>query len=75
VYTKYGYDNIKDIIACGFDPKKTFIFIDTEYIDCMYKNVCRFQRNITYSQVNLLFFTYQNKNIFVDQRTVRFSRK
>ncbi len=51
VYTKYGYDNIKDIIACGFDLNKTFIFLDTEYIGHMYKNVCRFQKNITYNQV------------------------
>ncbi|MFQ5892256.1 MAG: tryptophan--tRNA ligase, partial [Candidatus Methanofastidiosia archaeon] len=26
-----AYDNIQDIIAVGFDPKKTFIFLDTEY--------------------------------------------
>jgi len=27
-----GLANIKDIIAFGFDPEKTFIFLDTEYI-------------------------------------------
>src|SRR5947208_3713081 len=30
--TKVGYDNILDIIAMGFDPKLTRIFLDTEYI-------------------------------------------
>jgi len=27
-----GINNIKDIIAFGFDPEKTFIFSDVEYI-------------------------------------------
>jgi tryptophanyl-tRNA synthetase len=25
---KYAYMNAKDIVACGFDPKKTYIFSD-----------------------------------------------
>ena len=25
-------ENMKDIIAVGFDPEKTFIFTDTEYM-------------------------------------------
>ena len=29
---KMGIDNVKDIIAFGFDPKKTFIFSDCQYI-------------------------------------------
>jgi tryptophanyl-tRNA synthetase len=37
-----GIENIKDIIAVGFDPEKTFIFLDTKYIGHMYPNVCRF---------------------------------
>ena len=27
-YKQMGQENIKDIIACGFDPKKTFICSD-----------------------------------------------
>jgi tryptophanyl-tRNA synthetase len=27
-----GIANIKDIIAFGFDPEKTFIFLNTRYI-------------------------------------------
>lgn len=26
------YENAKDIIAVGFDPRKTFIFSDLEYV-------------------------------------------
>ena len=29
---KMGLSNIKDIIAFGFDPEKTFIFSDVDYI-------------------------------------------
>ena len=27
-------ENAKDIIACGFDSKKTFIFSDLDYMRC-----------------------------------------
>jgi tryptophanyl-tRNA synthetase len=29
---RLAHENAKDIIACGFDMKKTFIFSDFEYI-------------------------------------------
>jgi tryptophanyl-tRNA synthetase len=29
---KFAYENAKDIIACGFDLKKTFIFSDLDYV-------------------------------------------
>ena len=29
---RLAYENIKDIIACGFDVNKTFIFSDIDYI-------------------------------------------
>jgi len=29
---RLAYENAKDIIACGFDKKKTFIFSDIDYI-------------------------------------------
>jgi len=37
-----GIENAKDIIACGFDLDKTFIFLDSEYVGHMYMNVCKF---------------------------------
>lgn len=38
-------ENIKDIIAVGFDPDNTFIFSDFEYMGgAFYKNVIRIQR-------------------------------
>jgi tryptophanyl-tRNA synthetase len=44
---KMGKENIKDIIAFGFDPEKTFIFSDVDYIKELYPNVLRVQKNIT----------------------------
>lgn len=37
-----GMENAKDIIACGFDIDRTFIFLDSEYMGSMYDNVCKF---------------------------------
>ncbi|CAE8588572.1 unnamed protein product, partial [Polarella glacialis] len=34
-------ENAKDIIACGFDKKKTFIFSDCDYMGHMYPNIVR----------------------------------
>jgi tryptophanyl-tRNA synthetase len=36
-----GISNIKDIIAFGFDPQKTFIFSDVEYIKELYPNILK----------------------------------
>lgn len=44
---KMGISNIKDIIAFGFDPEKTFIFSDVEYIHYLYPNTLRVQKNTT----------------------------
>jgi tryptophanyl-tRNA synthetase len=29
---KFAYENAKDIIACGFNLEKTFIFSDLDYV-------------------------------------------
>ena len=34
-FYRLAFDNIKDIIAVGFDPKKTFIFTDLDYIQVL----------------------------------------
>lgn len=40
-----GLQNAKDIIACGFDVSKTFIFSDFEYVGgAFYRNIIRIQR-------------------------------
>ena len=48
-------ENIRDIIACGFNPEKTFIFTNFDYIGTMYKNVVQIQSKLTNSQVFATF--------------------
>jgi tryptophanyl-tRNA synthetase len=48
---RFASDNARDIIAVGFDLKKTFIFADTDYVGGeFYKNVVRISRSITINQ-------------------------
>ena len=44
-----GIANIKDIIAFGFDPDKTFIFSDVEYIKELYPNVIKVQKHVNFN--------------------------
>eukprot|EP00887_Chlorella_sp_A99_P007053 scaffold2.g7053.t1 len=49
-------ENCKDIIACGFDPERTFVFSDFEFVGGeFYRNVLRIQRCVTMNQVRGIF--------------------
>ncbi|KAF4666492.1 hypothetical protein FOZ61_009638, partial [Perkinsus olseni] len=52
---RLAYENAKDIIACGFDMDKTFIFSDLDYMGTMYPNVCKIQKLVTYNQARGAF--------------------
>ena len=39
-FYKLGKENARDIIACGFDVNKTFIFSNLEYMGSMYVCLC-----------------------------------
>lgn len=55
---RLAYENAKDIIACGFDVEKTFIFSDLDYISqspAFYRNMCRVQKLVTFNQVKGIF--------------------
>ncbi|XP_069118126.1 tryptophan--tRNA ligase, cytoplasmic-like isoform X2 [Argopecten irradians] len=55
---RLAHENAKDIIACGFDIEKTFIFSDVEYISScpdFYKYMCRIQKGVTFNQVKGIF--------------------
>jgi tryptophanyl-tRNA synthetase len=43
---RLAFENAKDIIAVGFDPKKTFIFSDLGYIGSLYPTICKIQKCI-----------------------------
>ncbi|MGN6624797.1 MAG: hypothetical protein ACTHKK_11700 [Candidatus Nitrosocosmicus sp.] len=46
---KYTYENVLDIIAIGFDPKKTKIVIDTKHINYLYPIAIEISKRITFS--------------------------
>eukprot|EP00117_Sycon_ciliatum_P019652 scpid18429/ scgid17748/ Tryptophan--tRNA ligase, cytoplasmic; Tryptophanyl-tRNA synthetase; T1-TrpRS; T2-TrpRS len=53
-----AYKNAKDIIACGFDVDKTFIFSDFDYMgSCpdFYRNVVKVQKCVTLNQARAIF--------------------
>jgi tryptophanyl-tRNA synthetase len=53
---KFGLQNAKDIIACGFDLKKTFIFSDLEYVSGAFlMNTWEFSKLVTFNQVRGAF--------------------
>lgn len=60
----YTRKNAKDIISIGFDPKKTFIFSDFEYVGgAFYKNIVRFSKRVTYNTVKAIFGFDGSSNI------------
>ncbi|KAL7873547.1 hypothetical protein AOLI_G00126180 [Acnodon oligacanthus] len=55
---RYAMENAKDIIACGFDVNKTFIFSDLDYLGTspsFYRNVVKIQKHVTFNQVKGIF--------------------
>lgn len=49
------HENLKDIIALGFDPELTFIFKDFDYVGHMYRIIAHIERAYTASQVRGCF--------------------
>ncbi|PWU93174.1 putative tryptophanyl-tRNA synthetase [Trypanosoma cruzi] len=56
-------ENIKDIVAFGFDPRKTFIFRNTVYMGDMYPTVVQVQRMLTLSAVKNTFGLKDSDNV------------
>ncbi|CAI6374906.1 unnamed protein product [Macrosiphum euphorbiae] len=55
---RLSVENAKDIIACGFHKKNTFIFSDLQFMgECpsFYANVLRIQKSVTFNQVKGIF--------------------
>ncbi|MFQ6134443.1 MAG: tryptophan--tRNA ligase [Nitrososphaerales archaeon] len=59
----YTYENALDVIACGFDPEKTFIFSDIEYSKTLYQIAVRVAKHITFSTVKAVFGFKSSTNI------------
>jgi tryptophanyl-tRNA synthetase len=54
-YASLTVENARDIIACDFDYKKTFLFSDLDYVGRMYPNVVRIWKAVTTNTVNGIF--------------------
>lgn len=40
-------NTVKDLLAFGFEPARTFVYMTTDYIDQLYRNVCHVQKFTT----------------------------
>jgi tryptophanyl-tRNA synthetase len=65
---EFARDNAKDIIAMGFDLKKTFIYIDSEFLTSGFNrhfslNATEFEKLITNNQVRGAFGFHGSTNI------------
>ncbi|MBX4196024.1 tryptophan--tRNA ligase [Candidatus Pacearchaeota archaeon] len=60
---KYLKENMLDVIALGFNPKKTHFLIDTKHANLMYKEACKVAKKITFSMVKASFGLNEQSNI------------
>ncbi len=60
---KYLEENMLDVIALGFDPKKTHFIIDTRHAGVMYTEACKIAKRITFSTVKSAFGFTNDQNI------------
>ncbi|HTT25973.1 MAG TPA: tryptophan--tRNA ligase [Thermoplasmata archaeon] len=59
----WGYENLLDILAVGFDPKRTHVFFDTRSIAAMYSLAVDVAKKIPYSTVKAVFGFPPSTNI------------
>lgn len=56
-------ENMKDIIALGFDPKKTHFLIDTKHASLMYPEACKVAKKLTFSMIRGTFGLNESANV------------
>jgi len=61
---RLGLENIKDIIAFGFDPKKTFIFSDFDYMGHLYPAVMKIAKRVQTNTIRAIF-GFKDESIIV----------
>ncbi len=60
---KWAEENMRDIAAVGFNPEKTFMFRDREYIKNTYPMVLAVARKVTFSTTKAVFGFNDQSNI------------
>ena len=59
----FAYENALDVIALGFDKKKTYLFTDTDYAKTLYPQALKVAKRITASTVKAAFGFTDTNNI------------
>ncbi len=60
---KWTYENMLDVIAMDFNPKKTHFLVDTKHANLIYPEAIKVAKKITYSTVKAAFGFDDSKNI------------
>ncbi|MBN2567036.1 tryptophan--tRNA ligase [Candidatus Woesearchaeota archaeon] len=60
---RFTEENMLDVIALGFDPKRTHFLIDTRHAGIMYREALRVAKRITFSQVKSSFGLTNEANL------------
>lgn len=60
---KWMYENMLDVIAVGFNPKKTHFIVDTKHANLLYPEAVKVAKKITFSMVKTSFGFTDSNNI------------
>jgi len=59
----FAHENALDLVAMGFNPKKTKIFVDTEYAKTLYPQALRVAKHLNYSTARAVFGFEGDSNV------------
>ncbi|MEK6872248.1 MAG: tryptophan--tRNA ligase [Nanoarchaeota archaeon] len=60
---KFLHENMLDVIALGFNPKKTHFIVDTQHANLLYRPACEVAKKITFSMVKSSFGLTDQSNL------------
>ncbi len=60
---RFAYENALDVVALGFEPDKTEIFLNTEYIKSQYRLALKVAKRTTFSTAKAVFGFGNDTNI------------
>jgi len=60
---KWTYENMLDVIALGFNPKKTHFLVDTRHANLMYPEAIKIAKKINFSTIKAVFGLTDQANI------------
>lgn len=59
----YAHENMLDLIALGFDPKKTHFIVDTEHANLLYPIAVKVAKHLTFSTAKAVFGFKNDNNV------------